>query len=178
MRSNRLPDGIRRRGKAQALVEFAVMGTLLGMLLAGAVDLGRAYYTSVVVANMAAEGASYAAIHPDRDSNYPAAGSCGRFSITSGANDVIQERARRVALSRGLVIRRPEDADVAVLDSLGATSDCTTRCAGTVITVRVTYRITDLFIPGLLGLNSITIRKASSQRLQTSAFIVQDVCAP
>ena len=35
-------------------------GVMLGMLLAGAVDLGRAYYTAVVVTNMAGEGAAYA----------------------------------------------------------------------------------------------------------------------
>ena len=61
----------KRKARAQAILEMALMGTLLAVLLAGTVDLGRAYYTSVVVANMAGEGAAYAAIHPDYDANYP-----------------------------------------------------------------------------------------------------------
>src|SRR4051812_11393346 len=94
----------RRRTKAQALVEFALLGTLLGMLLAGAVDLGRAYYTSIVVESMAGEGAAYAGLYPDRDVNYPTALTCSRYTVSSTSNNTIQNRARRVGIDRGLVI--------------------------------------------------------------------------
>src|SRR6476660_9764989 len=73
--------------RGQALVEFALMGLILGMLLASAVDMGRAYYTAVVVTNMAGEGASYAALNPEKDINYsqpsnpPAATDCSEFPI-------------------------------------------------------------------------------------------------
>ncbi len=168
----------RRREEGQALVEFSLVGTLLGMFLAGIVDLGRAYYTSIVVENMAAEGAAYASIHPDRDSNYATAQSCSRYSISPSDNATIQERARRVAINRGLIIHGPSQAQVTVLDGTGAASDCTTRCVGTTITVRVTYRITDLFVPGLLGLKDIPISKTASQRLMISAFAAQSTCSP
>ena len=87
----------RKARKGQALVEFALLGLLLGMLLAGALDLGRAYYTSIIVDNMAGEGAAYAALNPDRDLNYPTAGQCSQFIV---ANQNIQDRAKKVANDR------------------------------------------------------------------------------
>jgi Flp pilus assembly protein TadG len=170
--------GIRPRRKAQAIVEMALMGTLLAVLLAGTVDLGRAYYTSVVVANMAGEGAAYAAIHPDFDANYPAAGSCSRYSIAADSVDTIQSRARRVAINRGLVIRNPSQSDITILNGAGRASTCSTRCSGSTVTVKVTYRITDLFLPGMLGINHITITKSSSQRLMKTAWIAENACTP
>src|SRR4051812_876138 len=65
--------------KGQALVEISVLGLLLGALLAGVLDFGRAYYTSIVVSQMAGEGAAYAAWYPDRDLNYLTAGTCSRL---------------------------------------------------------------------------------------------------
>jgi hypothetical protein len=168
----------RRRTKAQALVEFALMGIMLGMLLAAAVDLGRAYYTSIVVENMAGEGAAYAANHPDKDISYPTALTCSRYTIATTDNNTIQNRARHVALDRGLVIHTPTQAQITILDSTGAASACTTRCVGTMITVKVTYQMTDLFLPGLLGMTSITISKSASQSLMTSAFAAQVATCP
>src|SRR6476619_2076275 len=100
-----------RRGRGQALVELAVMGLLLGMLLAAAVDMGRAYYTAVVVTNMAGEGAAYGALNPEKDINYsqpsnpPASTDCSEFPIIN-TYEYIQERVRQVAISRGLVIHQ------------------------------------------------------------------------
>src|SRR5690242_12928500 len=108
LRGLRAPRG-RRTG--QAIVEMALMGTLLGMLLAGAVDLGRAYYTAVVVTNMAGEGAAYAAIYPGNDLTYPSAGSCSQFDVTAPQD--IQDRAKTVAKERGLVIS-PTNATITV----------------------------------------------------------------
>ena len=145
---------------------MALLGVLLGMLLAAAVDLGRAYYTAVVVTNMAGEGASYAALNPDKDSTYPqppAVNSCAQFPIAN-SNDYVQARVRQVANDRGLVIHQPSDADITV------TPACSTRCVGTAITVKVTYRITDLFIPNLLGMRSITISKSASQLITRNAY--------
>lgn len=156
---------IRRKG--QALVEFALMGLFLGMLLAAAVDLGRAYYTSVVVDNMAGEGAAYAALNPDRDLNYPTAGTCSQYSVQAYQN--IQDRAKKVAIDRGLIISN-QRATVQILASDGGPSNCANRCAGTLVTVKVTYTMNDLFLPGLLGFNNITVSKSSSQRLMRKAY--------
>ena len=154
-----------RRG--QAVVETALMSLLLALLLAGAVDFGRAYYTTVVVTNMAGEGATYASINPDRDLNmpnpYPALSSCGQFAVQPDAN--IQDRARRVAQDRGLVIRQPSSSMISIQPA-----NCMSRCAGQPITVTVTYQINDLFLPNLIGMNSITVRKSASQLIQRSAY--------
>src|SRR5207237_5227389 len=98
----------RKRKKGQAVVETALMGILLAMLLAAAIDFGRAFYTAVVVTNMAGEGAAVAAEWPDRDANSQ---TCSTQVIDPNAT--IQQRARRVAKDRGLVIEE-EDQDRAV----------------------------------------------------------------
>src|SRR4051812_30313177 len=79
-----------RRRNGQAAVEMALGGVVLAMLLAAAIDMGRAFYTSVVVTNMAGEGARYAASNPDLDANYPGAGSCSQFGAVTNNN--IQDR--------------------------------------------------------------------------------------
>src|SRR5690242_9141310 len=94
-------DGARKRAKGQALIEVSILGVVLVALLAGIIDFGRAYYTSIVVTQMAGEGASYAAWYPDHDLNYTAAGTCSQLGNTTAKT--IQERARLVAVERGLV---------------------------------------------------------------------------
>jgi hypothetical protein len=50
-----------RRG--QTLVEFALVLPLLLLIIFGVIDLGRAFYTSVVLSNMARTGARFAALN-------------------------------------------------------------------------------------------------------------------
>jgi Flp pilus assembly protein TadG len=140
-----------RRG--QAILETALGGLFLAMLLAGAVDLGRAYYAAIVVENMAGEGASYAAKYPERDAASPL---CSQTGVLPNQN--IQDRARRVAADRGIMIRQPGQANIEVDPPL-----CVNRCSGTPIRVTVTYQINDLLLPGLLGFNSITIKNSATQ---------------
>ena len=53
-----------KREKGQSMVEVALTMPLLLLILMGILDLGRAYFTFVALSDAAAEGASYAAIHP------------------------------------------------------------------------------------------------------------------
>jgi Flp pilus assembly protein TadG len=159
--------------KGQALLEFSVLALFLGMLMAGAIDLGRAYYTSVVVTQMAGEGTAYAAWYPDRDSNYPIAGTCSQISVQLAKT--IQDRARLVARERGMVID-PSNATITIENENGSASACNTRCAGTTIRVKVVYNLNDLFLPSLLGLNSITITRHSSQLLMRDAYVAEGSC--
>ena len=146
--------------KGQAVVETAVLSLFLAMLLAAAVDFGRAFYIGTVVENMAGEGANYAAAFAARDVASP---SCAGSVLPY---DNIQDRARQVAIDRGMVIHRPEQADVRVeVPGAGTPTDCHVRCVGSPIKVTVTYRITDLFLPGLLGMRSIEIRKSAQQMI-------------
>lgn len=148
--------------KGQAVVETALLGLILVMLLAAAVDFGRAYFTAVVVTNMAGEGAAYAAIFPERDAG------CGG----PATNDVsIKERARRIAIDRGLVIERNDQllANITVTTFDRATSTetaaCSARLDGEMITVKVSYNLDDLFLPGIVGFQDLTITKQASQRI-------------
>jgi Flp pilus assembly protein TadG len=50
--------------RGQSLVEMALSLTMLLMLLAGVLDIGRAYYTYLSLRDAAAEGAAYGSIHP------------------------------------------------------------------------------------------------------------------
>ncbi|MDQ3928446.1 MAG: pilus assembly protein [Chloroflexota bacterium] len=157
--------GSRGKAKGQALVEFALMGLFLGMLLAAAVDFGRAYYTSIIVTNMAGEGAAYASIYPDRDKDpdNPANEQCIRGKSVD-THQSIQERARRVAKEHGLVVEK-QDQNQAKIEvyTEGYGGTCAARCPGRTITVRITYTIDDLFLPNMLGIKSIPITKSASQ---------------
>ncbi|HKP54556.1 MAG TPA: TadE/TadG family type IV pilus assembly protein [Chloroflexia bacterium] len=161
MRLDRKSKG-RRRG--QALVEVALLGIFLALLLAGAVDFGRAFYTSVVVTNMAGEGAAFAALNPDQDQDW-----WNQYCSTLRPVPVkatIQERARRVAKDRGLVIERQDQnlATIAVnTDGYGPL--CSLRCTGRTIVVTITYRMNDLFLPSALGMREILITKSASQQI-------------
>jgi hypothetical protein len=151
------PDHQRRAWKGQSLVETAMLGIVLLMLLAAAIDFGRAFYTAVVVSNMAAEGAAYAALYPDLEFQ---TNNCSYRTVTN--NISIQERARMVARERGLVIDRQDQ----LATTISVTpSDCRRRCAGTAIRVQVTYPLNDLFLPGILGVREIPITRSASQTI-------------
>src|SRR4051812_18180411 len=141
----------RVKSRGQAVVETALLGLFLAMLLAAAVDFGRAFYTGVVVENMAGEGGSDASKYPGRDIANPACK--GGLS----ANNNIHDPGRQVDIDRGLIIHRPSQADVAVNLTLSQ------RCSGVPVKVTVTYQLTDLFLPRFLGVTSITIRKDATQ---------------
>ena len=54
-----------KKESGQSLVELALSMTLLLILLAGVVDLGRAFFTYIALRDAAQEGASYAAVYAD-----------------------------------------------------------------------------------------------------------------
>jgi Flp pilus assembly protein TadG len=54
---------------AQALIEFAITLPLLILLVLGALDFGRMFYTKIVITNAAREGANYLAYFPEDANN-------------------------------------------------------------------------------------------------------------
>ena len=160
------PLGHRNPRRGQAVVEMALASVLLALLLAAALDVGRAYYTSVVVTNMAGEGALYAADNPDRDISNSNPGTCSREGVVAINN--IQDRARLIATQRGLVISQPSQSSIRIQPA-----NCALRCNGTPITVTVSYRMDDLFLPRMLGASAITITKSSSLRITENSFAAQ-----
>ncbi|MDQ3703881.1 MAG: pilus assembly protein [Chloroflexota bacterium] len=150
---------LRKRARGQAVVEMALLGLFLAMLLAAAVDFGRAYYTAVVIENMAGEGAAYAAQYPERELGD---GSCSIETYSD--NESIQRRVRDLAMDRGLVIeaedRATSDIEVTVGNNIRS---CRKRCQGEAITVKIKYELDDLFLPGMLGIKSIPITQSATQ---------------
>lgn len=55
----------RGEGEGQSLVELALLLPTLMLILAAALDVGRAFQAHIVVINAAREGARYAASYPD-----------------------------------------------------------------------------------------------------------------
>ena len=56
---------------AQALVEVAIVLPILLLLVLGAMDFGRMFFTKIALTNAAREGANYLAYYPqDKDTNY------------------------------------------------------------------------------------------------------------
>jgi Flp pilus assembly protein TadG len=53
------------RERGQSIVELALVLPILLIILLGVLDLGRVYYVMVALEDMAAEGATFAMIHPD-----------------------------------------------------------------------------------------------------------------
>jgi Flp pilus assembly protein TadG len=57
------------RSQGQSMIEMAVLLPLLLVLIIGAIEFGRLFFTQVVITNAAREGAYYLATHPsDYDS--------------------------------------------------------------------------------------------------------------
>lgn len=76
----------------QGLVELALVGLVLALILAGVLDLGRAYFAYIAMADAAGEGAAYGAAFPDKsigDIQARAAGASGGLvSIAPSQVDV------------------------------------------------------------------------------------------
>jgi hypothetical protein len=55
-----------KKEQGQSIVELALSITILMVLLAGTIDLGRAFFTWLALRDAAQEGASYGSIYPSR----------------------------------------------------------------------------------------------------------------
>ena len=59
------------KSRGQSLVEFVIIAPLLLLLILGAMDFGRLFYTKIVLTNAAREGANYLAWFPkDAEEGY------------------------------------------------------------------------------------------------------------
>lgn len=64
--STRKKDNIQKpqQPRGQSLVEFAILAPILLLLILGAMDFGRMFYTKIVLTNAAREGANFLALNP------------------------------------------------------------------------------------------------------------------
>ncbi len=129
----------RRLGQQGAsLVEFAISVLLLLLLLAGAVDMGKALNTYIIITNACREGVRYASHFPH---------------LASG----IREATKQEAAEAGLEL---EDDNITIIPDPpdGALpSDPLVAQPGDSIEVRIEYD-EPVILTGMVGLTSITLR--------------------
>jgi Flp pilus assembly protein TadG len=154
----RKPRARVHRRKGQSIVEFALGSILLVMLLATAIDIGRALFTWEIVHNMAAEAAAYLSRYPTRDD--------------PTSNNSYQRRAMNVGLSSGRIFDASGSNFNPVNDVTTTATNLNQRCMGNQFKVMVNYHMTDLFIPAFFGVRQIHLGAE-----ETSAFLASsDTC--
>jgi Flp pilus assembly protein TadG len=141
-----VPNSSRERG--QSLMELALSMTFILILLAGVVDLGRAFFTYITLRDAVQEGAAFGAYEPADEA-------------------AITLRARQTS---NTPINLTADSNVNFNVSVSQA------CAGGEVTVTATYRdfpITMPFIGALVGRQSFDISAST-----TDDVITPMVCAP
>ena len=90
----------------QGLTEFALVLPILLIVAIGLFDIGRAFYTLIVVTNASREGARYLALHPDDGED-----DSGQFNDTKAA--VVNEASNSFITlnTSGVVVSGCVDAD-------------------------------------------------------------------
>lgn len=150
---------IRRRG--QALIEMALVVIVLLVLTLGLIQYGIIANTKVTMANLAREGARYAAVHgTETTSDGPS--TPGDDAITS-----IRDQVIKVASYTNL--KDITDANI-IIEPAKTTDD--PRASGELVTVTITYDMrTKFFMPGsslIPGLNNF------GDSTRVSATMVQE----
>lgn len=138
---------VARREKGQSLVELAFSLLLILTLLAGAVDLGSAFFSYVAVRDAAQEGALYGSIEPIIDTN-----NNGKYDTGEPLNTGAIESRVRSSSSTPVNLNDLTKVTVSVTTSA-------TPCAGGWITVSVTYnyQLTMPMIGAIIGRQTIPL---------------------
>ncbi|HSF83770.1 MAG TPA: TadE family protein [Anaerolineales bacterium] len=83
----------------QAWVEFGLVLPVLLIVAVGLFDIGRAFYTLIVVTNASREGARYLALHPNDNLNSPSFTDTRNASVTEAQNSFITMTTNNVSVS-------------------------------------------------------------------------------
>ncbi len=155
-----------KKESGQSLVELALSMVLLLTLLAGLVDLGRAFFTYIALRDAAQEGASYASVakvDPFSD--------CAYCELTAYCS-AIETRARSTSSN-------PVDlttGDITVQTLINGTECASISpanvCMGGAVTVSVSYDnfpITMPFMGAILGRQTLTLSTAAVDTILTPA---------
>jgi len=90
-----------KSGKAtgQAITEFALTLPIMLIVAIGLFDIGRAYYSLIVVTNASREGARYLSLHPDDSTNTPAFTDTKAAAVNEAQNSFITLTSSDVTVS-------------------------------------------------------------------------------
>lgn len=135
-----------KRERGQSLVELALMMTLLVLILAGVLDLARAYYSYLALRDAAGEGAYYGSIHP-----------LWKTSTDNADPDNVTYRVRNSAPSGGLIS----------LTGAAVTVTAPSTAAGNYITVTVStnFQIITPFIGAIVGSQTLPLSARSAAKI-------------
>jgi Flp pilus assembly protein TadG len=148
--SGRRPSTTRAsRQRGSAILELAIAVPLLTMVLAGTMELGRAYYAAAEVANAARAGVQFAAINPANASN------------SAGMQQAAKDDAMNVSGLTATASKFCECSD-------GTSVDCTTgSCSGKRTYVKVATSVQFQTIGTYPGIPSpFTIGSQATMRVQ------------
>ena len=137
-----------RRTKGAVAVEFAVIGTLFLLLIAGVVDFGHAWFMKQAITNASREGARYGITYQTNSS--------GVRIAPSSLSPTIQTYIQTKYLTNAAL---PSDANpIVTLGGAGYTTG--TKGAGLEVTVAATktWFLVSSFIPGLGSQKTLTAK--------------------
>ena len=158
----------------QSLVEVAISMTLILVLLAGLVDLGRAFFTYITLRDAAQEGASYAAVINTRLLN---SSEIPNYCSSISDRVLITTKDLDGGASNGLInLENLADAGEVNVETTINGTECTSVsqadiCIGGAVSVRVTYGdfpMTMPFMGAIIG----------SQTIPLSAVVVDTILTP
>lgn len=139
------------REQGQSLVEFSLMAVVLVLIMAGILDLGRAYFTYLALKDAAAEGAYFGAVFPQ----------CAPTEVSPcTAPDTVDYRIRNSS-PRGSLVDW-STAEVAV------NMPSPTPGATLTVTVSYEYQLLTPFVGAIVGGQNLTLNARSA------AIIVSD----
>ena len=169
----KIPENTNRE-KGQSLMEFSISLVVLLILIAGIVDLGRAFFTYIALRDAAQEGASYAAVsNPDPLTS---------GDVTTYCNAITQRTLMTTRELDGGGSSGPIDLatladqnEITVQTQINGT-DCTSMsaadiCLGSAVSVSVTYDSFPMTMP-FMG----TI--VGSQTISLNAAVVDSILTP
>ncbi len=139
--SQKMDFSPQKKQSGQSLVEMAITLTLLMTLLAGVVDIGRAFFAWVAIRDAAQEGALYGSINPSR-------------------SDLITDRARAAAASA------VDLSQLTVSAPVFSGGQCASADGSNSIRVNITYRYNTItpFLSAIIG-SQITVGASSTNTI-------------
>jgi Flp pilus assembly protein TadG len=145
-----LRAGSTKHERGQSLVEMALALPILLLLLVGATDVGRAFYTYVAITNAAREGARYGASNPS-----------STFQIQARVQNEVKNS--QISIPSGNITVSCSKYTAGSYTQ-GSSVNCSSASSGDYVTVRVTYNFN--FITGFIfRVGSITMSNSATMAI-------------
>jgi hypothetical protein len=145
----------KKKESGQSMVELALFITILLVLLAGTIDLGRAFFTWLAMRDAAQEGASYGAIYPPN----------GDLTCSNLTLPPYPQICQRVYDNLTQVINNPPSQTLVLITYPGGS-----RCMGDTIQVDVydpNFPLTMPFLSTIIGSSTINIHATINDTVLT-----------